>query len=274
MGAFDWGLLLSGSGPFYIGILNITPDSFSDGGRFTDPRAALEQGRALVEAGAGMLDVGAESTRPGAAPVAAEEEWRRLEPVLTLLRKELPSTPLSVDSRRPWTAAKALEIGVEVLNDVTGFADPAMLSLARAHGCGLIAMRSRSLDGELWMPSYDGPGSIQAGPAVLELKGVKQRLLDAGIAPARILLDPGFGFGTTFVEDRALWEALSDLPALLEWPAQRFCLGVSRKRFVARKFAEDSALPAAARDPATVLAHSEAMAVGFRVFRTHRVGTA
>ena len=274
MGAFDWGPLLVGSGPFYIGILNITPDSFSDGGRFSDPHAALEQGRALVAAGAGMLDVGAESTRPGAAPIAAEEEWRRLEPVLALLRDELPATPLSLDSRRPWTAAKALDLGVAVLNDVTGFTDPAMLSLARAHGCGLIAMRSRSLDGELWMPSYDGPGSMVAEPAVLELLRVKQALLEAEIAPARFLLDPGFGFGTTFAEDRALWEALPDLPGLLEWPAQRFCIGVSRTRCVARAVATDPALPPAARDPATAMAHKEALARGFRVLRTHHIATA
>jgi dihydropteroate synthase len=269
MPSFNWGPLLAGSGPFFIGILNLTPDSFSDGGRYADPQAALVQGRCLVAAGAGMLDLGAESTRPGALAVEPAEEWRRLEPVLSLLRKELPNTPLSVDTRRPWTAARALDQGVSVLNDVTGFADPAMLSLAQARRCGVIAMRSRSLNGALWMPSYDGPGNPDAAPSIQELQHVHRRLANAGIEPARVLLDPGFGFGTTFAEDRALWAALPALPAQLDWPMERFCIGISRKRFVARQFAGDPSLPAQDRDPATAAAHRDAIGWGYRVFRSH-----
>jgi dihydropteroate synthase len=218
-----------------------------------------------------MLDVGAESTRPGAEPVDPDEEWRRLEPVLGLLRRELPAIPVSVDTRRPRTAARALELGAAVINDVTGFADPEMLALARGHSCGLIGMRSRSIRGDLWMPPYEGPGLADSVPAIAELAAVKRRLLEAGIAPRRILLDPGFGFGTTYAEDLALWEALPTMPQQLRWPVDRFCLGLSRKRFVARHFAGDARLPPTERDAATAAAHRHAAAQGFRVFRTHAV---
>ncbi len=271
MPGFDWGPLLHGSGPCCIGILNLTPDSFSDGGRFLAPEAALRQGRELVAAGARLLDLGAESTRPGADPVAAEEEWRRLEPVLRLLRAELPDIPLSVDTRRAATAVRALQGGAAVLNDVCGFVDPAMRELARNAGCGLIAMRSRSIGGALWMPPYDGPAETGAVRLIQELGDVQQGLVGAGIEAGRILLDPGFGFGTTFQEDQALWEALPGLPAALGWPVERFCLGVSRKRFVARRFGADPLLPPAARDAATALAHRQAQGWGYRVFRSHAV---
>lgn len=264
---FDWGPLLTGSGPLRIGILNLTPDSFSDGGRHAEPMVALRQGRALADAGARMLDLGAESTRPGAAAVDPELEWRRLAPVQALLREELRGMAFSVDTRHPATAARGLQLGAAVLNDVTGFADPAMLALAAERNCGLIAMRSRMRDGRLWMPDYDGPAGD--GDIVEELRAVKDRLLAAGIAPQRILLDPGFGFGTTYAEDLALWEALPSLPDRLDWPLQRFCLGVSRKRFVARRFAGDAGLPPAQRDPATAEAHRQAEGWGYRVFRTH-----
>ena len=269
MPGFDWGTLLPGSVPLRIGILNLTPDSFSDGGRFEHPEAALAQARLLLAGGVRMLDLGAESTRPGARAVDASEEWRRLEATLALLREELPAVPLSVDTRRPATAARALDLGAAVLNDVTGFAEPGLLALARERRCGLIAMRSRSLDGGLWMPPYDGPGRMDPAPLRAELLAVKHRLLDTGIAPGRILLDPGFGFGTTYAEDRALWEALPALAEDLDWPADRFCLGVSRKRFVARYFAGDGRLPPGDRDAATAAAHRQAAGWGYRVFRTH-----
>lgn len=264
-------LLPPGScGPLFIGILNVTPDSFSDGGRFFAPDAALTQALRLIEAGAGMLDVGAESTRPGAMQVDPEEEWRRLDPVLKGLREALPQVPLSLDTRHPETARRGLEAGVAVLNDVTGFSDPAMLDLARNSQCGLIAMRSRPDGAGFFMPRYDGSGRPLA-EAIQELQDVRDRLtLQTQIDPRRILLDPGFGFGTTFQEDQALWEALPQLPLLLSWPKDRFCLGISRKRFLAWRNGTPD-LPAPARDLLTREAHQEAMDQGFRVFRTHAV---
>lgn len=252
-------------GPLFIGILNVTPDSFSDGGRFQSPEAAVVQARRLVEAGAGMLDVGAESTRPGAASVSAAEEWARLEGVIKALREALPDTSLSLDTRHFETAQRGLNAGVAVLNEVTGFSDPAMLDLARGSDCGLIAMRSTQREGRLLMPPYEGP---PAGDPAAELRRVRDRLLGAGIDPHRILLDPGFGFGTTFEGDSALWADLPHLPARLDWPVDRFCLGISRKRFLAWRNGT-SHLPPAARDSLTTQAHAEAAALGYRFFRTH-----
>lgn len=261
---------LPASGPFFIGILNITPDSFSDGGRFASPGNALEQARRLAAGGARMFDLGAESTRPGAASVAPAEEWTRLEPALAMLQAQLPDVPVSLDTRHASVASKGLDAGVSVLNDVTGFSDAAMLDLARASDCGLIAMRSRRVDGKFWMPDYADPAARDAELAISEMREVRDRLLKAGIAPERILLDPGFGFGTTYAEDSALWGMLAQLPTLLAWPQERFCIGISRKRFLAWRNGTPE-LPPAARDQLASEAHAEAAALGYRVFRTHEL---
>lgn len=266
---FAWGPLLE-SGPLFLGILNLTPDSFSDGGQFANPPAALAQARSLVAAGARMLDLGAESTRPGAATVDASTEWARLEPVLALLAKALPGVPLSLDTRHPEVASRGLEAGAAVINDVTGFADPAMLHLATRTRCGLIAMRSRPAGPGFLMPPYDDPAPKSADAAIKELRAVRDRLRGAGIAGERVLLDPGFGFGTTFAEDLALWEAMPRLPEALDWSADRFCIGISRKRFLAFRQAEPQ-LPPDRRDGLTAAAHAEAAAWGYRVFRTHAI---
>lgn len=255
-------------GPRFIGILNVTPDSFSDGGAFLDPAAALEQARRLIRQGAALLDVGAESTRPGALPVTPEVEWGRLEPVLEALRAELPATRLSLDTRHAAVAEKGLAAGAAVINDVTAFSDPAMLDLARHSSCGLIAMRSRGTGDALEMPDYGGAGERDDLRAIAELAAVRDRLLRAGIHRDRVLLDPGFGFGTTFTEDAALWRGLAGLPERLDWPAHRFCLGISRKRFLAWR-AGTPGLPPERRDGLTAEAHAEAARLGYQVFRTH-----
>lgn len=259
------------SKPLFIGILNLTPDSFSDGGRFLAPEAALAQARALVAAGAGMLDLGAESTRPGAAPVTAATEWGRLEPVLAVLREQLPAIPLSLDTSHADVAARGLSAGVVVLNDVTGFSDPGMLELACGSTCGLIAMRSRREGTGFHMPPYEDPSPRDAEAGIRELRIVRDRLQEAGITESRCLLDPGFGFGTTFREDLALWQALPRLPKALAWPVERFCLGVSRKRFLATRAGTPGLLPGL-RDGLTVEAHAEARQWDYRVFRTHAIG--
>ena len=257
-------------GPLFIGILNLTPDSFSDGGQFLDPESALAQARNLVQAGARMLDLGAESTRPGAAPVDAAMEWARLEAVLPLLAESLPGVPLSLDTRHVDVAARGLAAGVSVINDVTGFSDPPMLALALASSCGLIAMRSRRWDRELHMPPYGDPVAKDAEAAIAELDTIRDRLHRAGVQAGRMLLDPGFGFGTTYLEDLALWEALPRLPESLAWPAERICIGISRKRFLAAR-AGIPDLPPAGRDDLTREAHTEAIHMGYRVFRTHAI---
>lgn len=267
---FDWGPLLKG-GPLFIGILNLTPDSFSDGGRFMDPESALAQARILVQAGARMLDLGAESTRPGAAPVDIATEWGRLEPVLSALAEALPDLPLSLDTRHATVAIQGLAAGASVINDVTGFSDPDMLDLALSSTCGLIAMRNRMEGAGFHMPPYDDPVPKDAEAAIAELLDLRDRLGHAGIPGHRLLLDPGFGFGTTFLEDRALWEALPRLPEALAWPVERICIGISRKRFLATRAGTPSLAPAH-RDGLTSAAHTEAFGWGYRVFRTHAIG--
>ncbi len=258
------------SGPCFIGILNVTPDSFSDGGQFISPDRALTQARRLAASGVSMLDLGAESTRPGAAAVTPDDEWARLKPVLAMLQEQLPDIPLSLDTRHHQVAAKGLEAGISVLNDVTGFSDPAMLELAKHSDCGLIAMRSRLRDGSLWMPEYDDPASRSAELALAEMRCMRDRLLEAGIAQERIVLDPGFGFGMTYNEDFALWNLLPRLPAMLSWPIRRFCIGISRKRFLPWRNGTPG-LSSLHRDGLTDFAHQEAEAMGYRVFRTHEL---
>jgi len=267
--SFDWGPLLQG-GPLFIGILNLTPDSFSDGGRFMALEAALAQAQQLVAAGAAMLDLGAESTRPGARPITADTEWSRIEPVLAGLRRTLPHLPLSLDTRHAEVARRGLEAGISVLNDVTGFSDPSMLDLARDAACGLIAMRSRRQGDGFHMPPYADPAPKDAERALGELRAVQGRLLGVGVHADRVLLDPGFGFGTTYPEDRALWEALPRLPEALTWPAERLCIGISRKRFLAARAGTPGLAPDQ-RDALTAAAHAEARGWGYRVFRTHTV---
>jgi dihydropteroate synthase len=268
--AFDWGPLLKG-GPLFIGILNLTPDSFSDGGKFMAPEAALAQARALIQAGARMLDLGAESTRPGAEPLDSDVEWGRLEPVLATFAEALPGIPLSLDTRHAAVAARGLTAGAAVINDVTGFSSPDMLSLAASSSCGLIAMRSRRQGEGFHMPPYDDPTLKDSLQAVTELGAVRDRLHAAGIASNRVLLDPGFGFGTTYLEDLALWGALPHLPESLAWPPDRICIGISRKRFLAAR-AGKLGLPPAQRDGLAAAAHAEAFQWGYRVFRTHAIG--
>nr|WP_306672003.1 dihydropteroate synthase [Geothrix sp. SG10] len=251
-----------------MGILNLTPDSFSDGGRYVEPAAALSQAHRLVAAGARMLDLGAESTRPGSVVVEAATEWGRLEPALAALTEALPHIPLSLDTRHATVAARGLAAGASVLNDVDGFADPGMLDLAAGSRCGLIAMRSRRLGAGFLMPPYGDPAPKEATSALAELVAVRDRLLTAGIAAERVLLDPGFGFGTSFMEDLALWKALPRVPEALAWPVDRICIGISRKRFLATR-AGTPGLPPDQRDALTAAAHSEAIGWGYRVFRTH-----
>jgi dihydropteroate synthase len=146
-----------------------------------------------------------------------------------------------------------------------------MLALAQAGDCGLIAMRSRPAGDGFLMPPYGGTGEPTADRAMAELARVRDRLLAAGISPGRVLLDPGFGFGTTFTEDQALWQALPGLPDHLGWPVGRFCIGISRKRFLAWR-AGQPALAPSGRDGLTAAAHAETAAWGYKVFRTHAIG--
>jgi len=205
-----------GARTFLMGILNVTPDSFSDGGRFDTLETAVEQARRIELEGADILDVGGESTRPGGNPVDAEQEQARVVPVLTALRDRI-SIPISIDTYRASTADKALSLGARIVNDVWGFQrDPEIARVAAAHDAPAIAMHNRD----------------KADPGIDIMKDIKEFLsrsvdiaLAAGIREDRIVLDPGFGFGKTYAQSLECVARLGELKAL-GFPV---LLGASRK---------------------------------------------
>ena len=252
-------------GPLVVGILNITPDSFSDGGAFTDPAVAVAHAESLVAAGAGMIDVGAESTRPGRpASVPAAEEWRRLEPVLRALATRLPSTPVSVDTVKGETAERALDAGAWAINDVSGLRlDPSIADICARHAAGLILMHSRGTVED--MATYDHAQYTDVVAEVTRERAARVTAATArGVARASIVLDPGLGFAKTPEQSRA---ALDGIPALLElgFPVM---IGPSRKRFLG--LPSGASMPE--RDDATAAACATGYLLGARLFRVHAVG--
>jgi dihydropteroate synthase len=218
--------LFAGRMPLLMGIVNITPDSFADGGMYISPEKAVEHGLKLASEGADILDVGGQSTRPGAQRVSVQEELSRVMPVVNALCR-LASVPISIDTFEPSVAEEALAVGVEVINDITAFTDPQMLKLAVTSGCGVCAMHMQGT-----------PQTMQAGPqyddVVVEvLKFLRERrdaLLAAGIDPTHIALDPGIGFGKTREHNIALLANAWRLHAL-DCPV---LIGHSRKRFISQ----------------------------------------
>ena len=208
-----------------MGIVNVTPDSFSDGGMFEDAEAAVKHGLRLLEEGADVLDVGGESTRPGSDPVGAEEEERRVLPVLEGLRREAPEAVLSVDTRKAAVAEGALAAGADVVNDISAGADPAMWRVAAAAGAGMVLMH---MQGE--------PETMQADPryddVVAEVRAFLAARLEtavaAGIGRDRLCVDPGIGFGKNLEHNLDLLRAIGSFREL----GVPVLVGVSRKRFV------------------------------------------
>ncbi len=207
--------------PLVMGVLNVTPDSFSDGGQFYGPAEATERARRMLAEGADILDVGAESTRPygGAQPVSAEEEWRRLRQVLPAVL-EL-GVPVSVDTMKAAIATRALALGAAIVNDVWGLRrDPGMADAVAKHGAGVVVMHNR----ETVEPAIDIVADIEAFFAH------SLKLADhAGIARDRIVLDPGIGFGKTAEQSIAVLSRLERLKAF----GLPLLVGLSRKRFIA-----------------------------------------
>lgn len=208
-----------------MGVLNVTPDSFSDGGQFFDAEKAVEHALAMERAGADILDVGGESTRPGAAGISAEEEIGRVVPVLQKLRGQL-KIPISIDTQKAAVAQAAVESGAEILNDVSGLrTDPAIAEVARRRGLPVILTHMRGT-----------PGTMQQEPFARDvMRDVTRGLLQAasrarrgGIAKSQIILDPGIGFGKSFDQN---FELLARLPELarLGYP---LLVGTSRKAFI------------------------------------------
>jgi dihydropteroate synthase len=226
------GKFLLGERTLVMGVLNITPDSFSDGGKFLEPEAAVEQAFAMAKAGADLLDIGGESTRPGSQETSAAQELDRILPVLEALRGRL-KIPISVDTRRATVAELALRAGAEIINDISGLQhDPQMAAVAARQGVPLILMHMR---GE--------PRTMQAGPFARDVvKDVTQGLRrsvatarKAGVAKSQIILDPGIGFGKSFAQNYELLQKLPQL-ARLGYP---LLVGTSRKGFLGATLACD-----------------------------------
>lgn len=212
------------SSPLVMGVLNVTPDSFSDGGRHDDPAAAVAHGERLIAEGAAVLDIGGESTRPGSEEVPEAAELARVRPMVTRFGSHC-TVPVSIDTRHASVADACVAAGASIINDVSGFRDPAMVEVAAACDAGLVVMH---MAGE--------PKTMQAAPqyqdVVVEVGGylvAQATVLEvAGVARERIALDPGIGFGKTLEHNLALLKGLPQLAAL----GYPLLVGVSRKRFI------------------------------------------
>ena len=244
-----------------MGVLNATPDSFSDGGRFDDLETGLRHARRLIAEGADILDIGGESTRPGAEPVPAEAEIARVVPLIRAVRAE-SAIPISIDTMKPQVARAAVAAGATMWNDVTALGAPDAAQVAAELGCQVVLMHMRgdprTMQAE---PRYDDV----VGEVTAFLAARADAAIAAGVAAGRIWLDPGVGFGKTLAHNLALLAHLDALVAL-GFPV---LLGASRKSFIARL---DPAAPAAAqRLPGSLAAALAGARAGVGALRVHDV---
>jgi dihydropteroate synthase len=245
--------------PLVMGIVNVTPDSFSDGGAYLDPSAAIEHGRALRAAGADILDIGGESTRPGAEPVGPDDEAARVVPVIQALAAE--GAVVSVDTRRTSVMAAALEAGARIVNDVTALGDEGALALVARHQAPAVLMHMQGEPRTMQQaPHYDVP--------ILDLFDYFEARLAAcaaaGLDRGQVLIDPGIGFGKSLAHNV---ELLRDL-ALLRGTGCGILLGVSRKSFLGRLAEVEGT---AERLPASLIAGLEGVRNGADILRVHDV---
>jgi dihydropteroate synthase len=247
-----------------MGVLNVTPDSFSDGDRFSTEEAAFHHAQQMRSEGAAILDVGGESSRPGYEPVTLEEELRRVIPVVRRIRAHYPEILLSIDTYKAETARQALAAGADIVNDISALlADPAMLEIVRSSGAGIILMHMQGT-----------PKTMQANPryvdVVSEVYSFLQERRDAlvrnGICRENIAIDPGFGFGKRVQDNVALVRELSRFTRL----GQPIVVGISRKSMIAHLLGEPS-LPPEERLWPTVALTSFLREKGAHIFRVHDV---
>jgi dihydropteroate synthase len=258
-----------------MGVVNITPDSFSDGGLFLSPDAAIGQALRLLDEGADLLDLGAESTRPGsqaglAPTVSTDEEQSRLLPVLEGILKARPGTLISADTYKAATARAALSAGAEIINDVSGFSwDANLPAICAEVQCGIVLMHTRGRPDEWAAQSRLAPqqvlATVRAG-----LTASLDVATKAGIAADSIVLDPGYGFGKKFEENYALLSRQSDLLTL----GRPLLAGVSRKSFLGKTLAplyNNHSAPVESRETASIAAMVAAILHGASVVRVHTV---
>jgi dihydropteroate synthase len=247
--------------PVVMGILNLTPDSFSDGGRFPGVDEAVRAALRMAAEGAELVDLGGESTRPRAAEVSADEEAARVVPVVRALR-EASDVAVSVDTRKAAVAREALAAGAHVVNDVSGLGDPAMAEVVASAGAGLVLMHMRGTPAT--MQSLTDYADVVDDVAA-ELAASLARADAAGIARERVVLDPGIGFAKTGEQNLALIASLGRLRARLGRPV---LLGASRKAFIGALL---GGIPAAERDAGTAGVCVAGLARAARLFRVHDV---
>ncbi|MBI5687405.1 MAG: dihydropteroate synthase [Verrucomicrobia bacterium] len=251
-----------------MGILNVTPDSFSDGGSFTNPKAAVARALAMVEAGAEIIDVGGESSRPGSASVSLDEELRRVIPVVEHLTRGALSIALrpliSVDTTKSEVARRALEAGAHIINDISaGCFDPAMLATVARAGAGLVLMHMQGTPQTMQLdPRYDDVANEVTGFLRERLAAAEA----AGIAAEQIAVDPGIGFGKTVEHNLTLLRRLSAVCAF----GRPVLIGVSRKSLIAKLLGADGKNPDALRQ-GSITAAVWAVAHGARIVRVHDV---
>ena len=242
-----------------MGVVNVTPDSFSDGGRYTAPGAALAHARRLLDEGADLLDLGGESTRPGSQPVPADEQWRRIGPVVEALAGE-DRALISVDTSSASVAERALLAGAHVVNDVTARGDPAMAAVVATAGAGLVLMHMRGTPADMQRdPRYaDAPAEVATF-----LGDRLAAAASAGIARDRVALDPGIGFGKTPRHNLELVARLETLVAL----DRPVLVGTSRKSFIGQVLD----LPVDQRLEGSLSSAAVAVFLGARIVRAHDV---
>jgi dihydropteroate synthase len=255
--------LFDGPGPFLMGVVNATPDSFSDGGAFLDPDAAVAQALRLADEGADLLDIGGESTRPGAPPVPADEEIRRVVPIVERLRAQGFPLPISIDTAKGAVARAALAAGADLVNDVTALSDPELARAVADAGAPVVLMHMRGTPAD--MQSRAVYGDVVRDVAA-ELEAALARAEAAGIPRERTILDPGIGFAKTAEQSVVLLARVGELRSL----GRPLLVGPSRKSFIGRL----TGAPPGARVPGTLAAVTACVLSGVELLRVHDVAAA
>lgn len=273
---FDWSLrsrnLPLGRRTLIMGILNVTPDSFSDGDRYSTPATALRRALELLDEGADILDIGGESTRPGASPLSSSDEQARVLPVIEAVLKQRPDAIVSIDTYHADTARLAIHAGAEIVNDVSGHLwDPNMPPACAELQCGAVLMHTRGRPAE-WKQQ---PPLAREEVVPLVLEGLRQqanRSIDSGMNPSKIVLDPGFGFGKIREENYPLLAGFAELGSL-KFP---LLAGLSRKSFlrVPGSSTPKQSIPEESVLTATLAGNTIAILAGAHIVRVHDVAQA
>ncbi len=260
-------VLRPGAGPFVVGVLNVTPDSFSDAGRFYDARVAIEAGARMADEGADVVDIGGESTRPGSAAVLPNEQIRRTQPVIAELTKRFgrDGPAISIDTRSAAVARAALDAGATIINDISALRDdPDMVSLVADRGAGVVLLHMKGTPADMQInPAYDD--------AVGDIRGFLAERIEsvtsAGVARERIVVDPGIGFGKTTEHNLEIIRRVGEFHSL----GVPIMLGPSRKRFIGQVLGIEQP---ADRLMGTMAAVAAAILAGVEMVRVHDVAAA